>query len=445
MPDITFVYRSNDDRRKIFQEGRRWFLYSGRVAPDDGFDTVASSDGVTSHTVSSRVVRPLAFFDPAVGFRTSMIGPGDLGFVPLNFRKGRVSVVSPRTTVVITTSSTVHQFVGGRLGITSQDTLGSLTAFSIFASTQEDPQQFYVETATDIDSGGVSQPWARMSAVFVPHRNTRYLGVGSSQTVTTGANRVQYFRKWMLEKAHIGGTFPSAYGKAREVVVTVKPDRLNLFPNPSFEVDASNIAAVTNATFARSTTKFNGAGVASLAVTVTGAGNGSVRSTITATPVKPNKVYSLSSTVVAGSTARYVNFWVEWYTSASALISTSAVTQVKEINSTNWVTAEAPGLTSPANAAYASVVVQVLGAGAGEVHYFDLFLFEREPLCLPYFDGSTSGDTIWETGGTVGKTRSYLYTNRAERYAAIKRLLSENVPMGVGIAEPKFGVLPADW
>lgn len=452
MPNLTFVYRNDSDNNRVLQGLReldRW-LYDGSVQLDTGFATTSSDDGVVRHTYSYRALRPLAFQDPQVGFRTSMINPGDYGLVRRQFLLGRVSPAPVQTTTLLTSPSVSHQFVSGRATALGVDTLGSLTDFAIYPSTVEDPKQFYVETATDLDSGGVTQAWTRNYAVFVPHRNTRYLGIGSRSlsVPNTGGARKQYFRKWMVEKAHVGGSFPSAYGRAREVVVRVKPDRLNLFPNPSFEVDTSSIAAVSNASFTRSTAVHTDIGVAALAVTVTSAGNGSIRSATNAIPVKSLKHYSLSAAILPATTARNVEFWVEYYSSALTLVGTTAVVTAQEIDATHWAQVQLPNTVAPSGSSYASVVMRVLGAGAGEVHYLDTVLFERSEECLPYFDGSSNGDTVWEQPGNlalVGKSRSYLYKNRAERYAAILRVLQENVPMGVGIKAPQFGVLPTDW
>lgn len=59
-----------------------------------------------------------------------------------------------------------------------------------------------------------------------------------------------------------------------------------------------------------------------------------------------------------------------------------------------------------------------------------------------YFDGSMLPDALWEQNGNPGNTRSYYYKNRAERRAALMRILAKHIPMGIGIAEPQFAVLP---
>lgn len=88
------------------------------------------------------------------------------------------------------------------------------------------------------------------------------------------------------------------------------------------------------------------------------------------------------------------------------------------------------------------------GGGAGDPGsvYITCALIERgEPSGVAianYFDGSSSPDCLWEQEQVPGKARSYYYKNRAERRVALMRILTANIPLGIGIGEPQFAVLP---
>jgi hypothetical protein len=218
MATLTFVYRS-DPNPRLLQSRRDGFLFSGSVRVDDGFVTV---NGVLT---TYALLRPLTFYNPDDPDHVGAINPGDLGIKAFGFNNGSLGLRSATSTALILGSSPSVQFYGGRIQITAISN-GSLTGFSVWGLTQEDPKDFYVQTATDLSSGNVGSPWTRMSAVFVPHRNSRYIGVGAKvyAVPNSGAYRTQYFDKWMLEKAAVGDAVPSpSYSPAREVQVTIRP------------------------------------------------------------------------------------------------------------------------------------------------------------------------------------------------------------------------------
>lgn len=220
MTDLTFVYRSDPNPRPL-QFARYGFMFRGSIQVTEGTYLI------NGRRATSTVVRPLAFPDLSDPTRTSVVDPGAHGYGRIGFSRGRVSLRSP-VTVLMTTASPTMQFLNGRVTLTVVVN-GALAEFAIWGSTlQEDPRDFYVDTATDTNSGGVTQPWTRMSAVFVPHKNARYLSVGARvySVPNTGANRTQYFKKWMVQKAAVGDTVPSpTYSPARSVKVTLRPTR----------------------------------------------------------------------------------------------------------------------------------------------------------------------------------------------------------------------------
>lgn len=150
---------------------------------------------------------------------------------------------------------------------------------------------------------------------------------------------------------------------------------INLIPNPSFEVDTAGWAAESNCTIARSTAQAS-SGVASMAVTITGAGSGGA---ITATgvsgmPVMTGATYTATGGFRAATTGRTCTVYINWYTSAGAFISNISASVVD--TTTGFSNPEVTGV-APATAAYASVATWVAGATAGEVHYVDAIDLRR--------------------------------------------------------------------
>lgn len=421
----------NPRATSIFQTNNPGFLWSGSLEVNDGLDTNEATGLVTA----SRSVRVVTFFQPEDPYRSSALTPSETLLRPLNFRLGVVQPVHTQTTTVLLTNSPTHQFLTGTLAFTSQDALGSLSFFSIWGSAQQDPLTGgYVETATALESGGVSEDFERMHAAFVPHPDTRYLGVGAKvySMPSSGSWRTQYFKKWMVEEAGVGNTTPSTeYGAAREVIATVRPDRLNYFRNPSFEVDASGFIAGQGAPTRNidNTHVQFGAQALLLESTVAAADMSVLWGSQVALPVD---VWTMSWYIWT-PIARDV--WLDGVSGASS--------QVTRVMPNKWVRVHATfELTTAAVQALTFHASADSSQPSGTQIWADGFLLERGEELRDFFDGSWSADTIWETGGTTGLTRSYLYKNRAERYAALKRVLADNVPLGIGIHEPVFGTLP---
>lgn len=129
---------------------------------------------------------------------------------------------------------------------------------------------------------------------------------------------------------------------------------------------------IGNTTVSRDTTTFL-AGGASLKMTAIAAGDMSVRSGpggLNGFPVLPNKQYTAMGRPRANTTGRNTRVEIRWYDAAGASISTSTGANVADVNTgftvTPFITA-----TSPANAAYAAVVLVVLAAAIGEIHFWD--------------------------------------------------------------------------
>jgi hypothetical protein len=391
-------------------------------------------------------------FSPKISFYRGKVEPGYHGMVPFNLRSGRIGIRVVTGRNLLPTHSPSVQFTQGSITVTPGGipAVGALSEFAIWPTSlglSADPVNYYFESATNTSAGGVNQPWTRINTVFVPHKKARYVGVGAKfyGVPATGVHRNQFVKKVMLEKAYLGGTYPTTpYSAAREVEATVRPSRVNYLVNPSFEVDLTGWLSGAGGTLVRDTTRAR-SGSASGRITAVSAGNVSVLTNVTTggVPVTQGRSLSAKIYVQPATLTRTVRLYFQFYgPDKTALVNSTSQDTVETTN--DWTPALLENILVPAGAGYATLVVQILGAGAGEVHYIDNGIIEKAAKTGEYFDGSTSGDTIWEVGGTVGSTRSYLYPNRAARATAIKRILQNNVPMGIGVGDPSFGVLPVE-
>ncbi len=481
MPNLTFTYRLETPTRRPLQERREKFLALGRVRIDDGFANTAREDGST-YVTTYATVRARMFYSPDLPYRTSMLNPGDLGHRPFNFLRGRVGVRRPSTRTVITTSSKTVQFLNGRVLLARVSLAGSLTEFGVWSGNQYDPATAsYIETATDLTSAGVTQNPTRHHAIFVPHPDTRYLGIGARiyDVPNSGTYRTQYFKKWMLEKTPVGVNAPSAkYGKAREVQVFVKPDRINLATGTSQWTAISGLLTEESFYEARidndTTDSTLGLRLNDLAARA-GENYWLVSEVYTnhptillhaewdGQPVNGDRVQLAAGrwTPVAyrhlvqqAKTSRF-----SWVADVGVGGPGGTVTSGFTADTNDVGTYQSAGMNEDSTDPGTYIVspsfqdsgdpgtyTTVVNSG-GVTVWIRNVLVEKSSASKPpaYFNGSTSADTLWEKGGGIGTSRSYLYKNRQARYDAMKRVLDSNVPMGIGVADPVFATYPTDW
>lgn len=121
----------------------------------------------------------------------------------------------------------------------------------------------------------------------------------------------------------------------------------------------------------------------SLALTGVASGNGAAASGFYA--VAASTQYSLGAYFRAGSTGRSAFVTINWYDSTHTIISSSVGSTVSDTNS-GWTQATVTA-TSPVNAAYATLQVQVNSIVNTEIHYIDQ---------VGFFPGSSAA---WTAGG----------------------------------------------
>ena len=120
-------------------------------------------------------------------------------------------------------------------------------------------------------------------------------------------------------------------------------------------------------------------------------------------PCYANAPYSISGYIAAyglSGTGANVRFYIEWLTSAHALISYSSVCSVGP--GTGWTYVTQPNQTSPATAAYARVWIDIYSAGAwtNTNAAWKLLKLEQSANVTPYQDNATYG-ALYQTGVTI--------------------------------------------
>lgn len=245
---------------------------------------------------------------------------------------------------------------------------------------------------------------------------------------------VHYFDAIQIE----AGAMATSFEDARMIDINARAPRVNNVTNPSFEVDtaswigasyrnlltanqssletdASGWLNAGNASLARSTLQaLNGS--ASLSVTAVAAGDVRIETTpqgTSATPVVAGQVYTVVASFRAGSVGRAVQPGVYFYTSTGAAIGAQFGATTAD-NTAGWTQASFT-VQAPANAAYVSADLKVLGCAAGEVHYVDAVGLFPDPtgnlVANPDFENGTTG---WSSSGTSTATAStdQSYTGR---------------------------------
>ena len=180
----------------------------------------------------------------------------------------------------------------------------------------------------------------------------------------------------------------------------------------SFETGLTGWAASSNCTIAQSST-VAWDGVYSMAMTASSAASMSA-STTTGTggiPVTGGNRYAASAHFQPATTARQVQVSIGWYDTNGNLLSTSVGDAITTETASVWTRAYVED-TAPATAAYAAVVVTVVSAGNGEVHYVDGVQLEA----------AWDGPSAWAAGGQTGTPAITDTVMFAERYATRKQI-----------------------
>jgi hypothetical protein len=140
------------------------------------------------------------------------------------------------------------------------------------------------------------------------------------------------------------------------------------------ETNTTGLTAVANCTIARSTAQ-HASGTAALAMTASSAatmdaGTPSSIADPNVVAVVASTAYTVQAQLRAATAGRSCRVGIQWFTSAGSAISTSWTSLATD--STSAWTLYSLNATSPANAAYAQLLIEVQSPANGEVHYADM-------------------------------------------------------------------------
>jgi hypothetical protein len=313
---------------------------------------------------------------------------------------------------------------------------------STISLTTTEPHNFYAGNSVSVSGLGI--PFDGTFTVSTSSQDInignyefRYL-INSTSYPATSENVIGY-----------AASIPIKFEEARETKVEVSANRVNLCPNPSFEVNTDGWAAGitgTTATTGVSITRYTGtavtpiSGSAALQVSLTSTApafaNAGYTGTSPAVLVISGSVYTFSAHVylATGATGAF-DIYVDFYDRTGAILAHTALdgtdgTDTTVSTTSGWVrvstTAQAPN-----NSYSAKVYVRrTTNVGATIVYYIDGVLVENSSALNYYFDGSFDGqsyendrDSMWQD--TAHYSPSHLYYNRVSNVGRIDTMVSD--------------------
>lgn len=175
----------------------------------------------------------------------------------------------------------------------------------------------------------------------------------------------------------------------------------------SLETDLVGWQAGVNASIARSTAQSANL-TASLAVTADAGGDMAANTGTGLAAVTASEVWGAVASFRAATTGRECRVDIRWRDEDEVIISTSTGASVIDSNG-GWVQSYCVD-TAPSDAAFAEVIVNVLSAGAGEVHYVDKIAVRPSNLNLLTLNQANfeTDLTGWEAGtnATIGRSQA---------------------------------------
>jgi hypothetical protein len=233
---------------------------------------------------------------------------------------------------------------------------------------------------------------------------------------TQGAQQAAFVSDW-------DGT----YEHPREAVLALTPDRVNLVPNPSFEVNLNTWVMHSGGTvYVRDASQFV-FNAYSVAVTANGTGNLTLSTTRGASaPILVGvDSFTASAYVKSATTTRRARMFLTWFNDAGTVLGDAYGDWVNTSN-TAWVR---PHLTvaSPPGTTRVSVQVQFETPANGLKFYVDAVLLEPVAEVRSYFDANAIGsDFLWS--GTSNQSPSLYYNNRLLKQVRLFEVLPRYLP-----------------
>lgn len=200
----------------------------------------------------------------------------------------------------------------------------------------------------------------------------------------------------------------SRYIQVQDLFATAGVTNLLTTQESSFEDGATTtgwnaVANTTLSNFSLGAQALDGTYVMRLTATATGIMQAGTATGIGGTPVLPGKSYSVTGSFRAATTVSPTcSASILWFDAAGNLISQATGTNVAD-TTTGW-TAGTLTATSPGNAAFAGIQLNVTAAAAGQVHYVDLVSFLGQNLTN---NPATTNTSTPLTGGADGSLPTF--------------------------------------
>jgi hypothetical protein len=313
---------------------------------------------------------------------------------------------------------------------------------STIALTTTEPHNFYAGNSVSVSGLGIPFDGTFTVAtssqdINVGNYEFRYV-INSTSYPATTENVIGY-----------AASVPLKFEEARETRVEVSANRVNLCPNPSFEVNTDGWTAGitgTTATTGVSVSRYTGTAITpisgssalqvSLTSTAPAFANAGYTGTSPAILVISGRPYTFSAYVYlqTGATGAF-DIYVDFYDRAGTILAHTALdgtdgTDTVVSTTSGWVRVSAAAL-APNNAYSAKVYVRrTTNVGATIVYYVDNVLVENSSALNYYFDGSFDGqsyeadrDSMWQD--TAHYSPSHLYYNRVSNVGRIDTMMSD--------------------
>lgn len=223
---------------------------------------------------------------------------------------------------------------------------------------------------------------ARIKSTDGFQRGTPGAIIGAAQAHLTGTQTV-----YLIERH--GSAYRLTVSTLQSETPTSDWDTLvNLLPNPSAEVNATDGGWVgSSATIARTVAQA-AFGSAAFQLTLTAA-TGSMRHSTARVACEAGKTYSAGASFRSAANARTCRVYIDFYDSGGTRVLLSAGADVTDATS-GWTRAT-QSVVAPATAVTMQIIAEVTGAASGDVHYIDGLWLGEADVAPDYFDGRTAG------------------------------------------------------
>lgn len=359
----------------------------------------------------------------------------------------------------------------------------ALTDFGIWTLTDPDPAQTY---AWWTNSGALSgpgtnpTPYTRAYSMVVPPkdymvsggqfawRRAAYAAVGFTwASVPSGIQQVLTDVQLQHCATTPGvATTPSSYERPRQLQVIIKPNRLNYITNPAFQVSTAGWSGLNgdeNLTvnpqlFPGTIANYNNLPFAigqSMQVKLVSAASTGCQ--ITVNKLLPGEIYMASFYVLpgqqlgdivatcgtgAGDLADLINTGDSYGTPPFGDGPYGGINSTTVALAQTW-TQLSFAFKATSDTHNLQITADRLTAGTfPNYFYITAVVVEPGDVLLPYFDGNSGVDAMWETGGTAGLARSYYYNQFQYGQSIVQTTLQSNTPLGISYATPLYATPP---